>query len=41
VTGVAQAVDVLDRASITFKRPITVSMAREVLPQPDGGEVSN
>lgn len=35
VTGVAQAVDALDRASITRKRPITVPMAREVLPQPD------
>jgi len=32
VTGVAQAVDLLDRASITLKRPITVPMAREVLP---------
>ena len=35
VTGVAQAVDLLDRASITLKRPITVPMAREVLPQPE------
>jgi chromosomal replication initiation ATPase DnaA len=35
VTGVAQAVDALDRASITLKRPITVPMAREVLPQPN------
>jgi DnaA regulatory inactivator Hda len=38
VTGVAQAVDALDRASITLKRPITVPMAREVLPPPDDGE---
>jgi DnaA regulatory inactivator Hda len=38
VTGVAQAVDLLDRASITLKRPITVPMAREVLPWPDGDE---
>jgi chromosomal replication initiation ATPase DnaA len=35
VTGVAQAVDLLDRASITLKRPITVPMAREVLPLPE------
>jgi DnaA regulatory inactivator Hda len=35
VSSVAHAVDVLDRASITLKRPITVPMAREVLPRPD------
>ena len=35
VTGVARAVDLLDRASITLKRPITVPMAREVLPEPE------
>jgi DnaA regulatory inactivator Hda len=36
VTAVARTVDALDRASITLKRPITVPMAREVLPRPDG-----
>lgn len=39
VTSVAQAVDLLDRASITLKRPITVPMAREVLPRPDGDDL--
>jgi hypothetical protein len=36
VTGVARAVDLLDRAGITLKRPITVPMARAVLPWREG-----
>jgi chromosomal replication initiation ATPase DnaA len=35
VGSVAAAVDLLDRASIRLKRPITVPMARELLFEPD------